>query len=1354
MKHIRLFVLTLLIHLSVCTTWAQQFTFQHLDTENGLINNYITDLAQDKRGYLWIATEEGLSRFDGHYFTSYNTENSGLQNNALNTLLYDKRSDTLWIGTKAGLYILHCSTQEIEQLVLPKDALLDNVVYLSFATDGDIWITNLYHSIIKYNPTTHKYTVLGTPNIKGIHFAYSCAIDDGKGHLYVGHSQAGMSIIDLKDLTLHTFKHSPDDPKSIPSDWVTNIYIDHFQNIWVGTKQGLALFNPQRGNFTKFHHQLGDSTSILSDDICHIAEIDDKLWIASDLGGVSILNLRDLTLNDLGHIQFQNISITYDTNGISSKNARKVFKDSFGNIWIGNHSSGLDFISRTQPAFHSLPYVKTGGRVLQNKPAKSIYTEGNKVWIGGDNELVLFMGNKLIESYSFSNPNVASNGQINAIVRYKDDLLLGMSDAGILRFNPQTRHTTRIPLTKSTEATYCFFTDTDGKIWIGAEGGLYSYQKGRLHQETAIGEQMHFLSVYGIVRDAKGLLWIGSYGDGIYVFDKKDQLIHHITDEKGLCTNAVIHLYQDRKKRIWAATRDGLNCFAHPSRPEDTKRYRYDEGLKDVYVRAIYEDKLGYIWISTTENIACLNPKTQEIASYSRYDGIQARNFSDGSVAASSDGTIYFGSLNGVCYFHPKDIVREQTITPVGIVECLGISGQIEEGSNPVLQPTAHGKIELPYAHNSFRIRFTIPDFSQSPMAEYAYLVDGLSNNWTNTQGENQVTFRNLPPGEYTFKVKARLHNQDWDNKHIAKLKVYIHPPLWQTWYAQTCYAIILIIGTIFWFRFYKRRLKLKSSLELEREKSHNEQELNQERLRFYTNITHELRTPLTLIIGPLEDLINDAKLPKAYSQKISVIHGSALRLLNLVNQILEFRKTETQNRKLAVSKGNLHNLVTEIGLRYKELNRNEQVTFQLDIPSVSEKIYYDSDVISTILNNLLSNAVKYTVQGEIKLELHQVQESDNQYTEILVSDTGYGIDAEALPYIFDRYYQVKGKHQASGTGIGLALVKSLVDLHEGTLQVESASGKGTTFVFRILTYNCYPNALHKEDKPEAAHLETSQDLKAEAETDNRPLILIIEDNDDIREYIAASFNEDYRILTAINGQEGWTQAQEDIPDIIISDIMMPVMNGIELCKLVKGDIRTSHIPVILLTAKDSIHDKEEGYDSGADSYLTKPFSAKLLHSRINNLLESRKKLAHIIAQQQTHDIENIPDNAPATSTIVQPSEDVKLSRLDEEFLQRLTDIVSENLAEENLDISFLTQKMHMSTSTLYRKIKSLTGMSGNEFIRKFRLKQGLRLMLKEGYNISEAAYACGFNDSGYFRNCFKQTYGMTPSEYLKNIKS
>lgn len=1351
MKRITLLFIVQILIGTIVETQAHEYTIKHLGTGNGQLNSYITDITQDKRGNIWIGTESELGRFDGSKFSIFNSRNSALKNNALNTLLYNSTTNHLWIGTKEGLYTLDCYTNQIEPVTLPDSVLLDNIVSLSFAADSSIWIANLYHSIIKYNPKNRNSEVLTQKNVPGLYFSHNCAVDDGNGHLYVGHAHGGLSIINLNDYSIKNYRHDPSNPKSLPADWVNCIYIDHYSNVWVGTKKGLSVYNPQKEEFINFYHHPQKENSLLSNDIYDIKEINDnELWIACEIGGISILDIHNLVFKDPEQIEFKNLTTSYTEQGLSSKNIRKIFQDSYNNIWIGNYSTGVDFISHTPTIFHTLPNQSKDGKIIANKPTGGIYIDGNDIWIGSENELAKYRDNQLIKLYDLTlSPFSAPNSQINAIIRNNDELLLGMSDAGVICFNPKTNQAKRIKLAQENEAAYHFYKDNNNKIWIGAESGLYSYQQGSIKKESSISIQMNNLSVFGICKDQENRLWVGSHGDGIFIFNESNEMEGHINTQNGLCDNSVFHLYLDSRGKIWAATRDGVACFENPENPNQVTNYGYEQGLEETFTRAIYEDQSGHIWISTTKGLTCLEYPLQKFSIYNQYDGVPNGNFSYGSVGSSTDGALYFCSMNGVCYFQPKDIAKEQSIAPVRIVECMAIDDQFEVSFNQAILPSAPQKITLPYNQNSFRIAFTIPDFSQAPSAEYVYQIEGLSKTWTHTQGENQVTFRNLPSGNYLFKVKARLQNQDWDETNIATLKINIEPPIWLSWYAQFAYIMLTIIAILVIIRIYQRHLKQKNSLELIQAKAKNEQDLNEERLRFYTNITHELRTPLTLILGPLEDLTNDSKLPSAYEKKIKTIHGSAIRLLNLINQILEFRKTETQNRKLCVGKGNLQALVTEIGLRFKELNQNEKVKFNIITQEYNEEIFFDSDVITTILSNLLSNAVKYTPEGEITLTLSQTTENGCNYTEISVKDTGYGIDPKVLPDIFNRYYQVKGVHQASGSGIGLALVKSLAELHEGSVHAESTLGEGSTFTFRILTANSYPGASHKEEK-----VKTTTDDITSIEKDNSKnkfIILIIEDDNDIRDYIASSLGNDYQVLTACNGQEGLAIAQKRIPDIIISDIMMPVMDGLTLCRQIKQDIRTCHIPVVLLTAKDSIQDKEEGYESGADSYITKPFSSKLLISRIQNLQKNRNQLARILTESERPIVEQANGESPILD-LGGGSNNLRISNLDNEFLNKLTQIVDENLLEKDLNINLLTEKMNMTPSTLYRKIKGLTGLSGNEFIRKYRLQKGLKLMTQEGYNISETAYACGFSDSNYFRSCFKQEFGMTPSEYLKQL--
>ena len=658
------------------------------------------------------------------------------------------------------------------------------------------------------------------------------------------------------------------------------------------------------------------------------------------------------------------------------------------------------------------------------------------------------------------------------------------------------------------------------------------------------------------------------------------------------------------------------------------------------------------------------------------------------------------------------------------------------------------------------KITFTSDNYAQEGNVEYSYLMKGLDDKWYETEGDNEVTFRNLSPGEYTFKVRAKLKSQEWENAKVAEMKVIVEPPLWLTWWAKLIYALI-VGGIIYYiFRSYTNQLKLRASLEKTRWEAQQKQELNEERLRFFTNITHELRTPLTLIMGPLEDLMADVRLPEVLSKKVRSIHASSERLLNLINEILEFRKTETQNRRLTVAHADLKTFVQEIGNRFKDLNRNPNVAFNVSVPEQPVDIYFDSEVIRTVLNNLISNAIKYTPKGSISLTLSM----EDGKVVISVKDTGYGISKKALPHIYERYYQAKGLHQASGTGIGLALVKSFAKLHEAELKVESEEGMGTEFRFVLDAENTYPNALHKEDAPieeEKQELLAQEEISEpeEEQEDARPLILVVEDNDDIRQYIDESLCEDYRIIQARNGKEGRDQAFQEMPALIVSDIMMPEMDGIEMMKILKNDIRTSHIPIILLTAKTSPLDQEEGYDSGADSYLMKPFSAKLLQSRIRNILSGRRRLAEYIIQ---HNMPSAAGMSTLTSSAGEASgqqslEEAELaasipelSPLDKKFMEKLNRLIEENMTTVDIDIAFMTDKMAMSHSSFYRKVKALTGVSANEYIRKMKLQRSMVLLQEGESNVTEVAMLTGFNNIGYFRKCFKKEYGISPSEVLK----
>lgn len=1197
---------------------SQPLVLRNLGMESGLSNLLVTDIEKDQKGFIWVATETGLNCFDGRRFRTFLKSNSNLSGNALNALLFDKKENRLWVGSKTGLSIMDRTTMKFERIPALDSLNISNIVSLSYsaAPDSNIWVADHYYDIALCHRQSGKVvTHLSAAKLK-FPSSFRCVLDNGKGQLYIGHEGDGFTIFDLKQQKFCNYRYDFQNPHSLPGNDVFCFCIDHIGNLWLGTNNGLALYRPETDDFITFRHNQKNPFSLVSDIIYDIREMHDgTLWIASDIGGVNILDLSQISFQSPDDVKFRSIDVTYDKYGLSSGNIRSLLEDDYGNVWIGNRSSGVDFVGHVR--------------------------------------------------------------------------------------------------------------------------GLYYLDKGKnICPEKTVNKKIQSVSVFGIFRDRQDKLWIGTYGDGIYVFDKSNTFLHHWGEANGLVSNTVHQFSGKNGGGIWGALRGGIVCFPDTGTPENFKCYDTRDGLQDEYIHALMEDGNGNVWFSSDKGISCYNERGKKLYDYGYSYGVPMGSFSDAAVCMTQDSTFYFASQNGVCYFHPLDLQKKEVCAPVQIIDFQIIT---EDSGNTDAQDIMldNTPIQLSYKQNTFCILFSVSDYAQSTQVEYAYKMEGLGHEWIRFRENDPVVFRNIAPGKYEFRVKVRLLNQDWRDEE-ATLVIEILPPFWSTWYAKLFYLLIFVLGLVLVFRLYRRRLILANSLEMERREMLNQQKLNNERLRFYTNITHELRTPLTLIIGSLGDLMDDTKLPLSYTRKINLIHRSALHLLELVNQILDFRKVESQNRKLIVAKGDLKSLLLEVGLRYKELNRNEKVQFEINIEETAQTIlYFDSDIITTILNNLLSNAIKYTPEGKINLTLRTVGE----YTEIEVSDTGYGISSEALPHIFECYYQAEGKHQASGTGLGLALVKSLADLHEGVLKVSSEVDKGTSIVLAIQTNNTYPNALHKD----VSEVEDIQDKYMTDETEEKkadcPLILVVEDNDDIREYISASLGH-YRVILAKNGKEGWEKTQKEIPDVVISDVMMPVMDGFELCRLIKKDMRTSHIPVILLTVKDSIQDKEEGYACGADSYLTKPFSAKLLEVRICNLLEARRNLASLINNQGKEEV------------LVNEAEPLQLNKLDKKFLDELIKIIELNVNTEKLDMPFIAAQMHMSHSTLYRKIKGLLGISGTEFIRRIRLRYSLRLMLEEGYNISEAAYAAGFSDVGYFRNCFKGEYGMTPSEYMKQQKS
>ncbi len=1339
-------VLLISLLISSLHSFAQPFSpIRKLTVEDGLPSNYVMSITQDKNGFMWLATEAGLSRFDGKAFKTYkksrHTKNA-LSANELNKVMADPVDPIIWIATqRSGLNKFDCRTEEFTLFVHddndPNSIYQNNITDLCFDRKGNLWVSNYWGGVDYYDKAKNRFIHYNRSTVKQLPTDQVWTIaDDHKGHLYIGHVTDGMSILSVKDKTVTNFQHDPDDPSSLPSNFVRSIRIDRFGNVWVGTGTGLALYLPEKQHFIHFknktpYNKIFD-TQLLKDD---------KIWIATEKEGIHILDLRNEMFLSPERISMQNLTLSNETSSLSNAHVRCIYQDLFGNIWIGTYGGGVNFISHKpdffQPLNRSLP--ADTHTLIGNEALCVCEDEDGQIWTGTHGGGIhVFKEGKKVRSYTKENSALRDNFILSAFKDSKGNLWFGTNDGGVTIYDPAQK-TLRPFSPKGFDGKNirCFYETKDHQICIGTEDRalfLYNPQSGEV--KKLLSENSGIPSdnlVRAINQDEMGNLWTGSLGQGLSILGPTYQALYRYDTTNGFYSNTIHCIFKDSRKRMWVGTGEGLILFTG----ENTfVVYTENDGLENSQVYAIMEDSKGEIWLSTNAGISRFSPTEKKFYNYGVADGLSKGGFMSKSVCKTQKGLIYFGSQNGVYYFDPTRLPYAEKLPPVVLTsfQCYARSSHNPSATEQVAESytLSSPEIHLSYKQNTFSLLFNVPDYAYAHRLEYAYQLKGLSKEWYDVGSKGEVTFRNLPPGNYTFVVKARLPNQNWlVESTLAHIR--INPPFWATWWAKTVYFLLSIGLIVLIVRFYKKRFQLENMLYLEKQNSLQQQRLNDEKLQFFTNITHELRTPLTLIAGPLEDISKNEELTGPIRKKIGLIHQNSTRLMDLINKILDFRKAETYNMALTVRKGDLSKLVREIGLKYSELNQNKDIVFTVTVESEPAILYFDPEKMDTILDNLISNAFKYTDRGSIELILRDLEIQQVSYTEIEVKDTGRGIPREFIPKVFERYYQVQDKGQTSGTGIGLALVKKLAQLHQADLVVDSEEGKGSSFRLRLITNHIYPNAiLEDEGMTESEFRNPEEHLES---TTHKRIMLIVEDNMDIAHYIEDSFSEEYSILIAKNGKLALETAFLEIPDIVISDIMMPELSGLELCTLLKKDVRTSHIPVVLLTAKTSIQDKTKGYSAGADSYITKPFSSDLLRTRISNLMQMRENLVTLIKENRLGKKRKHTDS---------------LNQIDREFLERLIKIIKEKSYTEELDNEVLAQSVHLSYSTLYRKLKGLTGMTVNEFIRKIKMEYAEELLLTGRYTISEVAFHVGINSIDYFRQCFKKEFGTTPSEHLK----
>jgi signal transduction histidine kinase/ligand-binding sensor domain-containing protein/CheY-like chemotaxis protein/AraC-like DNA-binding protein len=1356
---------------------------------------------------MWIATEDGLNKYDGYKFTTYRHDphdSTSLSNNNL-TSLYDDPSGNLWISTIGGGLNKYNHEKDHFFNYTPDpnnpESISTNVMQqtVGFNYDGKavLWVGTQF-GLNKMDLVTQKFKHYQHSD-KGFPYTYiEAMIVDSLGFVWIGCTEGGLYKFDPKTELFTNYQHDPENPYSLSDNSVSSIWLDSSGILWVGTSNGgLNKFDQKKEQFIRYQHDPYNPHSLSHKFVVAIYE--DRagiLWVGTAAGGLNRFN------RETGHFSHYKYE-PGNSNSLGDNTVMCIYEDISSVLWVGTWE-GIYKFDPGKTEFSDYKQIPGNPNSLSNSYIWSIYESDyggqRTLWVGtktgGLNKLDRNSGKYTHYQHDLNNSKSIPSNLISALFEDRAGILwIGTWGDGLIKFDPIREQFTQYindmddPISISSNIIRTIFEDNSGILWIGTQGaGL-----NRFNRETGkfsfIGFRTQIMQIY---EDQSGVLWIAAFS-GLKKLDRETEQYttywHNPDDPNSISSNKVISIHEDKTGRLWFGTiGGGLNKFNRES--GEFISYTMKNGLPNDVINGILEDTQGNLWLSTNNGLSRFNPETGKFRNYDVDDGLLGNQFYPGVCYKSKDGEMFFGGTKGLNAFYPDRLrinphIPEIVITDFQIFnEPVAVKKEKSDEKNNVYTLPKHisllEEIELSYRENIFSFEFAALDYRRPQKNKYAYLMEGVDPDWVFIDASRRfATYTNLDPGEYTFKVKGSNNDGLW-NEEGSSIKIIITPPWWKTNPAYTFY--IFLVGFIVFgvWRFQTNRLKIKHELELEHVHTEKLEEVDQLKSRFFANISHEFRTPLTLILGPIEQMIS-GKLKGNLVEHYKIIRRNGKRLLQLINQLLDLSKLESGKLKLQAR-------ATEILVQaFESLAVRKKITLKFNSEMNSQEVYIDVDKFEKIINNLLSNAFKFTPEhGEILVNLtavipakagiqkgivqkeiqskkwipHQVRDdnignSQSKMMEITITNTGPGIPPDRLDKIFDRFYQVDDsstRHQ-DGTGIGLALTKELVELHHGKINV-SCRGNGphalTVFFVSlpITKDNFKPEEIFEEPVlEETAGLELIETDVSIVEDEppketirpsrkSAPLLLIVEDNPDVTTYIRSFLDQDYRIITATNGKEGWQQAGKKYPDLIISDVMMPEMDGFELCQKLKSDENTSHIPVILLTAKADIDSRIEGLEFGADDYISKPFDDKELRVRVKNLIEQRKKLR----EKFTRMIEIKPGEIAATS-------------MDEQFLKRLLDVFENHISEADYNTESFASEIGMSRSNLYRKIQALTNQSTNDFIRSLRLKRAAQLLRKSTGTVSEIAYAVGFNSPSHFSKIFRQQFGQSPSNFANHGK-
>ncbi len=1316
--------------------WLNSFSqpnlhFNYLTVEQGLPSNSVSAIYQDHLGFMWIGSlGEGISRYDGYNFKTYESVSDNpltLSNNSISVIREDSNHN-LWIGTWNGVSLYNREQEIFTRFLTSPDNTMN--IFHSIFEDSQrrIWIGG--DELYQFQPSDSSFRVIQrSANANG-----SLApgrvreiLEDRTNQLWVATS-TGLNL--YHDETGH-FSIFPAPPEL--TDQIRSVCQDHLGRFWISTFQaGVWLFDPKNQSFVDFYEQATiygayNEFSVAVYDI--IQDERHNIWAITDGSGLLLLEPNSTSIYTYRYDPILN-------GALSDDNLISIYLDHQNNLWVGSYNTGLSILNSGQAYLKRYYHNPSDPNSLSSNLVTGVYEDKQgDLWVttdgGGVNWLKLDQNGAVVSNTILrSSGPIIPNDKIMGLVQAQDGWIWINTQAGSVRLNPETM--------KFSPKPSLIFQDTRSDYWFQEEKRL-------VEQDIKTGESLFYetsLIYPRFQEDQSGNLWIADWSQGLKFIEKGSGLV--ISKISGMMSG----ICEDKNGALWVATmKDGL--IKYDPKTDQITRFNRERGfMTDDCRGGLLRDHNDMIWIGSNEGIIRFNPETLEMINF----GLINENLKHyiKPLAQTSDGKIYLGSSRGMIAFHP-DSIEIPAIPPQPLFTSFLLFGKdLPVGKNSVLHSNILDTDEISLSHkqNVFTLEYASLSF-QPTQTIYSYKLDGYDEEWRNVGTSRSATYTNLDPGSYQLKVRVGNLNGDW-NPEEATMQINVLPPPWKTWWAYSLYMAAFGCMLLVWRSQLVRRERLKTKLQLEHLELKKVKELDQLKTRFFTNISHEFRTPLTLILGPLEQMYEDSFNGNT-REVMAVMLRNSKRLLNLINQLLDFSKLDAGGVNLQASQEEMVQFTRTLFSGFESAAKSRQISYTFQSNREVITCYIDPDLMEKVIINLLSNAFKFTPEkGSIVVKLNTGDfnpEVDRGagVLEICVEDTGQGIEANKIPFVFDRFYQSghSNTRLREGTGIGLALTKELVELHHGNILVKSAPGVHTSFIVHIPLGSSHLSdgemvirqSYHVTDTSllEIWPLKDSNGSDEKYSQENLPLVLIVEDNQDMRLYLREILGEYYHLEEADNGDGGLEIALAEIPEVIISDVMMPEMDGYELCRQIKADERTSHIPVVLLTARAGEEAKIKGLETGADDYITKPFSPLELRVRVRNLIENRKLLA--AQYRSTHSI--YPTVGPINS-------------LDDRFLKRVTQIVDQHRSDADYTIEEFAREIGMSRSQLHRKLKALTGQTATDFIRTYRLKYSRMLMEQDYDNIAQIAYECGFKNPSYFTECFKKQFGVLPSEFAK----